>query len=185
MSKYKSVLSTQVIQCNPQIRGGTLLCVDPSSGSLGSLPGYAVFKKGLLVDAGIIALPRGTRAIANRLWQLHRALHDEFEQPDLLAVEWIAPVFPTAKGRDGRAGHFTHKSASSLTKSVGAIMSVWDVPTIEPTPATWHSITPPGYVKSDCHDAQMLGWACLTVLARVLGEPDPVIHLLSPGGSHV
>jgi len=178
MSKYKSKLAQEVVQYEALLRGGTLLAIDPSSGSAGSLPGYALFQKGQLVDAGTIQLPRHGRHIANRLWQLRECLLTAFDKPDILAVEWIAPVFPARKAGPGGAPQFLHKSASALMKSVGAIMSVWDVPCIEPAPTTWHTMTPPGYVKNDANDAQMVGWCALTVLARVLGQPDPIIHLL-------
>lgn len=154
------------------IASGHMLCLDPSSGSQGSLPGFAIFEAGVLKDAGVITLPRGTRPIANRLWLLRHTLETEFERPDLLAVEWIAPVIPTGKGT------FLHKSAAALIKSVGAVLATWDVPVIEPKPTTWHTMTPPGYIKSDARDAQMLGWCALTVLARLRGEPDPLVHFL-------
>ena len=183
-AKYKSKLAQEVGQYADLIKNGRMLAIDPSSGSAGSLPGYALFEAGRLVDAGTLGLPRGTRALSNRLYLLRAALASEFPQPDILAVELIAPVMPTGKG------HFLYKSASSLLKSVGAILSVWDVPVIEPSPATWHSMTPPNYVKSDTADACMLGWATLITLARVLGEPEPtptfpqgigVVEVLAPG----
>ena len=169
MAKHKSKLAEEIVKYADLLQEGYMLALDPSSGSAGSLPGYAIFKKGKLQDAGTIGLPRGTRAIHNRLWLLRNALETEFEKPDILAVEWIAPVIPTGRGT------FLHKSAAALIKSVGAILAVWDVPVIEPTPAAWHSMAPAGYQKTDARDAQMVGWCALTTLARELGQPDPSI----------
>lgn len=180
-SKFRSKLSLEVAQYEQQLKHGTLLAIDPSSGSAGSLPGYALFKAGQLVDAGVIGIPRGTKQIANRLWQLRESLVTEFQKPDILAVEWIAPVIPTAKGT------FLHKSASALIKSVGAIFSAWDVPVIEPSPVTWHSMVPADYKKTDTKDAVAVGWCALVVLARALGEPDPpmpdILKTVQPEGT--
>jgi hypothetical protein len=165
--KYTSRLAQEIEQHADALQQGYVLAIDPSSGSSGSLPGYAVFRAGRLVDAGLIGLPRGTRAIANRLYLLRNALATEFEKPDVLVIELISPVMPSKNGT------FLHKSAASLIKSVGAILSTWDVPTLEVSPTTWHSMTPPTYTKTDVNDAIMIGWAALITLARVRGEPEP------------
>lgn len=172
MAKYKSRLQEDVAKYAELIASGEMLCIDPSSGSSGSLPGYALFRAGQLVDAGTISIPRGGRAIHSRLWLLRNALETEFKKPDILCVELIAPVIPTGKGT------FLHKSAAALIKSVGAILSCWDVPVIEPSPMSWHAVAPKDYVKSDAKDAQMLGWCALITLARVRGETEPQIRLL-------
>lgn len=177
VTKYKSKLAGEVGQYETQLRAGTALAIDPSSGSAGSLPGFALFKAGQLVDAGTIQIPR-TGHIGNRLFKLREALVTEFEKPDILIVELIAPVMPS------KNGNFLHKSAAALIKSVGAILSAWDVPILEVSPTTWHSMTPPDYVKGDCLDAQMIGWAAFVVLARVLGEPEPEVRLLHEVKKH-
>jgi hypothetical protein len=165
--KYKSQLSQDVVTYADIIMEKSMLCLDPSSGSSGSVPGYALFKAGVLVDAGTVALPRGTRSIQNRLYLLRKALEAEFEQPDILNIEKI--------GIHAGAAKFVHKGTMSLIKSVGTCISVWDCPTIETAPMTWHSLLPKtGYVKTDSHDAVCLGLAALTLLARHQGMPDPV-----------
>jgi hypothetical protein len=171
MAKYKSKLALEVEQYQDILANGEMLAVDPSSGSQGSLPGYALFRKGQLVDAGTIELPRGSRPLANRLFLLRETLEKAFQKPDLLTIELISPVMP-AKG-----GAFLHKHASSLIKAVGSILSTWDVPVLEVSPMTWHSMTPPEYKKGDIADACMIGWAVYLTLARVQGEKDPPIHL--------
>ena len=171
LSKKASRLAQEVGKFQTEIQQGYMLAIDPSSGSSGSLPGFAIFEAGKLVDAGTISLPRGTKQIHSRLFLLRDTLEKEFKKPDILAVEWIAPIFPGAKNA------FFQKSASSLMKSVGAIMSVWDCPVIEPAPTTWHTMTPPGYEKNDANDACMIGNAALIVLARVLGETEPKVQL--------
>jgi len=167
--KSKSKLALGILQHAEILDRGTMLAIDPSSGSQSSLPGYALFKAGKLVDAGVVNLPKGTTALSNRLFQLRNALFQEFEQPDLLAVELISPVMPSG-------GRF-QKNTGSLIKAVGAILSVWDVPVVEPSPTTWHTMTPASYIKGDMHDACMIGWSCYITLARVRGEPEPTVIL--------
>lgn len=169
MGRYQSKLSQEVEQYADQILSGRMLAIDPSSGSHSSLPGYALFEAGKLVDCGTVDLPQGTRALHNRLYLLRHTLQNEFDKPDLLAVEKIAPVMPS------KGGSFLHANASSLIKSVGAILSCWDVPTVEPAPMTWHSMTPPEYRKNDVADACAIGWSVLITLARVRGEVEPVM----------
>lgn len=171
MGKYKSKLAQEVSQYSDILQNGEMLAVDPSSGSQGSLPGYALFRKGKLVDAGTIELPRGTRPLANRLFLLRDTLEKAFDKPDLLTIELISPVMP-AKG-----GAFLHKHASSLIKSVGSILSTWDVPVLEVSPMTWHSMTPPEYKKDDVQDACMIGWAVFITLARLTGTEEPKVTL--------
>lgn len=171
MAKYKSKLALEVEQYRDLVQNGEMLAVDPSSGSSGSLPGYALFRKGQLVDAGTIELPRGTRPLANRLFLLRNALATSFDKPDLLTIELISPVMPS------KGGAFLHKNASSLIKAVGAILSTWDVPVLEVSPMTWHSMTPPTYKKDDVQDACMIGWAVFLTLARLNGTQEPDIVL--------
>lgn len=182
MGKYKSKLAGEVALYEDILRGGTLLAIDPSSGSSGSAPGYAIFEAGALIDAGTIAIPRGGQHIASRLWQLRNSLEKDFRQPDILAVELISPIMPTKNGT------FTNKSATSLIKSVGAVISAWNVPTVEVSPITWHKcvddvlkleVPMRRYVKSDAKDAVAVGWAVLCTLALVLGEtPPPMPEIL-------
>jgi hypothetical protein len=167
MAKYKSKLALEIERHAGVLKTGNVLAIDPSSGSQGSVPGYALFKAGQLQDAGTIALPRGTKALSNRLFLLRDTLEKEFQKPDLLIVELISPVMPAKNGQ------FLHANGSSLIKAVGAILSCWDVPVLEVAPMTWHSMTPPTYKKSDTHDACMIGWAAFITLARVTGEPEP------------
>jgi len=171
MAKYKSKLAVEVQKYTDILMNGEMLAVDPSSGSSGSLPGYALFRKGQLMDAGTIELPRGTRPLANRLFLLRNALATAFDRPDLLTIELISPVMPS------KGGTFLHKNASSLIKSVGAILSTWDTPVLEVSPMTWHSMTPPTYKKGDVQDACMIGWAVYVTAARLAGEAEPQIYL--------
>lgn len=174
MGKYVSKLAQNVTKYTDLIREGYLLCIDPSSGSHGSVPGYAVFRKGKLEDMGVVELPRGNRHIANRLFLLRNTLEKSFEKPDILVVELISPIMPSGGGgwKGGRM-----KATGQLMKSVGAILSQWDAPVLEVSPITWHTMTPPGYVKDDPSDAAMLGNAVYITLARALGETEPEVQL--------
>lgn len=138
---------------------GTMLAIDPSSGSQGSLPGYALFKAGKLEDCGILRLPPGSRTLSNRLYLLHQAM-SQFPQPDVLALELISPI---GVGRNvvGQA---------SLIKACGVIQSVWDVPILEVAPVTWKRFVPTNYVKSDVADACMIGLCVYQVMASLRGD---------------
>ena len=171
MSKaYKSKLSQEVSQYADQLLSGYCICIDPSSGSQGSVPGYAIFRGGKLDDAGTIELPRGSRVLSNRLFLLQQALRTEFEQPDLLIVEGVPMVMGSTGG-----GNF-HRGNGALIKAVGATIATWDCPILEPTPMAWHALLKgdqkASYVKTDANDAVMLGYCCLTHLARSRGEAD-------------
>jgi hypothetical protein len=138
---------------------GHMLCIDPSSGSrgwkgsgTGSMPGYAVFKKGVLVDSGIIEIPGLSRDVGYRLQDLATILRTEFELPDLLVVEKIS----------GRA-------RVSLVKSAGAILaSVLAPAIIEIAPRSWQAWVPANRwtraTKSDENDAKGIGYALIEML---------------------
>lgn len=164
----KSKLATEIVKYADAMFHGTCLSIDPSSGSAGSLPGYAVFKRGELIDYGVVSIPPGTRSVYNRLYLLHKALFEGFTQPDILLVEHIA------------TGMGNYAVGKALVQSVGAIISVWDVPTVEVSPATWRArINKETYVKSDAQDAVTLYCAARQVLEEELGgfELYPMIDI--------
>ena len=140
-----------------KIETGTLLAIDPSSGSEKSQPGYALFKQGKLVDSGLVRIRPGVE-LSNRLYNLSKSLREDFDQPDLLVTEHLAPFMGEGKG-----SFFSTRNVISLHQSVGVIMSIWDVPVLTVSPRSWHALTPDNYLKSDENDAIMIGW---TVLAK-------------------
>lgn len=164
--KSKSRLAREVVQYADVLATGRLLAIDPASGA-SSMPGFAVFERGQLVAAGVLEIPR--RELANRLWYIAECIRTELPKPDIMCVELISPVMPSKGG-----GGFINKGSGSLLKSVGAILSVHDVPILEVAPVTWQTMKPPEYVKSDAWDAAMIGWAAYIMLARETGAVEPI-----------
>ena len=137
-----------------------MLCVDPSSGSrgwkgrAGSMPGYALFRAGTLVDSGIIEIPKLGRESCYRIQDLGSILREQFEVPDLLVVEKVS----------GRA-------RVSLVKSAGAIIaSVLASRIIEIAPRSWQKWVRPDQwtraIKSDENDAKAMGYALINMLEK-------------------
>lgn len=133
------------------IQRGTVLAIDPSSGSEGSMPGYAYYVQGELTSYGTIELPAGTE-IHIRLQVLCRTLIDQFQVPDVLILENIAPYI------NGNS-----KGVINLHKSIGVVTA--SIPCkylIEIAPMSWKTrLRRAGleqiYVKSDVNDAIYMG----------------------------
>jgi hypothetical protein len=105
---------------------GTLLAVDPSCISHGSLPGYAWFNKGKLVETGTISGIRPTETLEKRLQFLGKFCREEFEEPDILAIEHIQ--------MGGRI------SMQSTIRATGAIIGNFETEhVISVSPLTWQS----------------------------------------------
>lgn len=167
MSKKElTSLEKQIVSHVSPLKKGSVLAIDPSSGSYSSQPGYAIYKDGVLEDSGIVEIHSGDH-ISNRLHRLSKCLRDEFAQPDILVTENIPP-FMAEKG----SSPFSTRNVISLHQSVGVIMSVWDVPVITVSPRTWRSYIPDKYIKHDEHDAIMIGWAALQAAKGLEGEKD-------------
>lgn len=162
MSKF----SSQVKGSAKAILEGTLLSIDPSSGSRNSQPGYSLWNQGRLVDSGIINVPLKSD-LNRRLFYLADCLRSSFSAPTVLATENIPP-FMSGKG--------FHKSILSLQRAVGVIMSIWDVPLIEVAPASWRSKIPELYNKNDEADAIMIGWVTIQEARTALRLPKQPIE---------
>jgi len=141
------------------IQGGHMLCIDPSCGSTGSMPGYAIYKEGELKDSGIIEIPDVHRDLPYRLQDLLSTLQVSFQKPDLLVIEDIAS---RRFGRGGQSGH------ASLLRSTGTIMSAYpDTKVLAIRPQSWRKMLPEGWVKGDEWDAIALGHRALEVCRRI------------------
>jgi hypothetical protein len=142
---------------------GTVLVIDPSSGSSSSQPGYALFSGGNLTDSGTIVINHA-KEVPRRLQDIAKALQKDFPPVDVLIIEDI-PV--RSFGRNAHA-HAT------LLKSVGAILSAAQYDKfIEISPSVWHAwlskdpAIAKGYAKGDEWDAKVMGF-CVLDLARTL-----------------
>ena len=135
------------------IKKGLMLCIDPSSGGQGSHVGYALFDKGILIEAGEINMSdHWDQPVSVRLFHLSECLKQSFTtEVDLLVVEKIRSV---SRGRAYTANH-------QLMWSVGAIQaSIPHKKTVEIHPRTWQGVvsrTWLKYSKSDMNDSIGIG----------------------------
>lgn len=168
--KGKALTNTEkaILKHADVILTGHILCVDPSSGSHSSLPGYAIYKQGELVESGVVQVDLGER-IHSRLFEINRTFREEFEVPDLLVLEWIPPM-------SFKSGLHT-KAVASLHKGIGAIMAAIPTPLLEVHPRTWQKFNTASYVKTDENDAIGIGFAVIQISKQLLareqaGETD-------------
>lgn len=160
------------------VLAGRVLVIDPSTGSMsfdgGSLPGYAVYIGGALIDSGVIQVPTVKDKHA-RLWEIGRSLREDFhydhelkhipwslwgEVPtpswDVLVIEDVAAK-RWIKGKGGRMFGSARQQAP-LHRAIGAVhASVEAKHVVEVHPGTWHTVAPDGYIKTDEGDALCMG----------------------------
>lgn len=149
LPKYKQMIA----DCRECIIDGCMLAVDPSTGSTSSMPGYAVFKNGELIESGTITVDlKGNRA--ERLFEINRTLREDFKEYtfDVIAVE--------------SAGYFIGKmnpaSIISLQRAIGAIIAAFPVKCLVEVPSNvWQKHKFKGYVKGDEQDAICIGLCVL------------------------
>lgn len=165
-ARTKTIIASQCERNSGLILKGTLLAIDPSSGSQSSQPGYALFEKGVLKEMGIVDV--GTRyskggALASRLFLLRETLVEQF-QPDVLAIERC----PFGYG---------NTSAAKLQQVMGCVKSTWDIPCIEVSPSSWkrwteslERLSGTSYEKRDDMDAAVMGVCVIGHALEV--EPD-------------
>jgi hypothetical protein len=175
--KPRNKMQMRVLEHLEQVLGGRLLAIDPSSGSAQSLPGYAIYEKGELIDSGVIDVPT-TQAINCKLYQISRCLREEFQAPDVLVIESIAPYFSSAKGG------FRNRSVMNLHRGVGAIMAGVNCERlIEVAPASWRQKIPEDYEKTDENDAIMMGYTVIAEACAATDTPIPKLRLELSGNS--
>jgi hypothetical protein len=170
------------------IADGTVIAVDPSSGSAASMPAFALASKGFVVNSGRIVLPLKTNntvweedlgktkmPLHLRLFILQQELRRIVTRPDVLAIESLPP-FMSAAG-----GDFRNQGTVNLHQSAGCIMSAWAIPWVLPVAIRSHQVlmqklTDGKYVKSDENDALSI-LVCLFHTAGVmLKNEHEVIH---------
>lgn len=155
-NKIRLALHSQVRRYLEEILFGTMHCYDPSVGSRSSMPGYAIYEEGELVESGTIEVAPSW-SLAARMQAIGEAVRD-FGVPDVAAVEGL-PARAYGRGRS-RSAH------ASLLQGRGAIVSnIQTEAVISVDARVWHGYTDPDYVKGDAEDAEMVGW-CLLCLAE-------------------
>lgn len=164
LSKTTRVYS-EFVEHHGLVLRGVLLCIDPSIGSNSSMPGWAVYDAGLLIESGTIAInPSGS--VPERLQVLNRKMRGLISQwdPDILIYEEI----PAQRYGGGNAN-----AHASLLKALGATLAVagpraW----LGLHPLTWKRLARSSYVKSDEADAIELGYVAL-IISRWFSEQAP------------
>ena len=143
---------------------GKVMCIDPSTGSQSSMPGYAYYEKGVMIESGIIEVDHRLNS-SLRLYEIARTIREDFPVADLLIVEFIPPVT--------YVGGMNSIALMALQRSIGAIVSAHPYEHLLEIPASaWKAYKPEGYVKSDEWDAVCLGNCAITVAREILEEPD-------------
>jgi hypothetical protein len=147
----------------PRLQRSLVLTIDPASGG-SSQPGYAVTSGGILLEYGIITLPKGS-LIHHRLNKLRLAVDKlvaQYGAFDVLILEKIAVAFGGQKGRGG----IVTQGVVHLHWSCGVVLSAYPWPVvIQVTPQTWHAwvrkqMDEKLYKKTDANDALVL--TCVT-----------------------
>lgn len=150
----------QIAENIQYILNGVFISIDPSIGSSSSMPGYAVYREGELVESGIFSIAHRDASIPDRLRALHnhvRKLYTKYE-PDALVYEDI----PVSR-HGGRAD-----SHASLLKAVGAILAVpGTTGHVGIYPVSWKSEARDTYVKGDEADAIEIGYVAIQVARRI------------------
>lgn len=164
----KTLLDKDLLKdnCYKHVLKGSVLAIDPSIGSKSSMPGYAWFEDGELIECGTFELPR-TLGKHLRLYELGRIMREEFEVPDVLAVERIV-----ARPFKGGAGMNTH-SLASLHKAVGVIMGALPIKhMVEVATKAWMPYIPESMPeKSDMRDAISIG-LCVVAKSEKIAETN-------------
>jgi hypothetical protein len=155
---------------------GTVLCIDPSCGSESSMPGWALFKQGVLISAGTIELPH-RKDLKVRLRMLFEELQGFYVlKPTVILLEEV-PV----KALVIRGIKMKDKSHNSLMQSIGVVKASFpaELPVIDFPASLWSRISrtngwaasPSQHAKSDALDAIRIGKAALHILGA---NPDLV-----------
>lgn len=147
-------------ECTMQLQQGIVVCIDPSIGSSSSMPGYAIYKAGMLLGSGIFELDLN-KDRPHRLQQLSHLLRKLYStwKPDVLVYEEVPAM---------RHGFGNAVSHASLLNAVGVVLSVSGPDYfVGIMPVSWKKLVGEGYVKSDEEDAKQIGRIVISEAARI------------------
>ena len=145
----------------PLILSGKILSVDPSTGSAGSMPGYACFTKGKLIESGILEVNYRQKTHL-KLYEIAKSIREEFEMPDILLVEQISIVIY-------KGSKISPFGMSSLQRSIGAIIGARPFPNLIEIPAaSWKKYKPDNYIKTDEFDSVSIGLCAIEVAKEII-----------------
>lgn len=145
---------------------GTVLTIDPSVGSMSSMPGWAVSERGIITKSGTLSIdPR--KETHEKLRELHRLLRNLSGdiQPDLCIYEQV-PV--SAHGGRSQVSHAT------LLMAVGVTMCAVSADHfIGLAPNVWKAKVRDTYMKSDEADAIEMTWIAIEMAKEILRVDPP------------
>jgi hypothetical protein len=144
---------------------GKLLAVDPSIGSTSSMPGWAFYDAGELIESGTLSI-NPKQSVWARLQDLARLIRQLYKHfgIDILVYEDI----PSQRQGGGNAN-----AHASLLKAQGAIMAVPGPRAyVGIMPISWKRMARSTYVKSDEADAVEIGWIVINI-AQYISIKDP------------
>lgn len=164
-----------------KILTGSLLCIDPSSGSESSQPGWALFQNGVLVEAGVAEINHRLelRSRLRLVWEYFSVWADKV---DIVLIEEI-PVRPIRTKMDANSSGKTWmnaKSHGSLVEAIGATKAAFPVsiPVVKLPASLWHRVSrDQGWAmqastvkKSDYMDAVRIGMTAIFLLGGKVNE---------------
>lgn len=142
---------------------GLVVAIDPSIGSTSSMPGWAVYRAGELIDSGIFQIAP-TKSVPDRLRTLHGHVNKLYNlyTPDVLVYEEIPAQ------RQGGGNAVAH---ASLLKALGVILCVPGPDGyVGIMPVSWKAAARETYTKSDVNDAIEMGYVCIDTARRIRNE---------------
>lgn len=155
-----------IAKCYREVLEGTMLCIDPSTGSKSSRPGFAWYEAGVLKESGEITVDLKANR-SKRLYEIARTVREEFPVPDVLVVEYIPPM----AYRGGASMNGT--SLMALQKAIGAIIGAHPFEHLLEIPVSaWGKYKTADYIKSDEHDAITLGICAIETAKKVLQDKE-------------
>lgn len=168
MTKKKKTKTYEAIsKCYREILEGTVLAIDPSTGSRSSRPGFAWYEAGVLKESGEIIVDLSANR-SKRLYEIARTVREEFPVPDVLVVEYIPPV--TYRGS---ATRMNGTSLMALQKAIGAIIGAHPFEHLIEIPAvSWSRYKPDNYVKTDEWDSIVIGLCAVEIAKTVLKDKE-------------
>ena len=145
-----TIIYSELVAARKLLLKGNVLSIDPSIGSLSSMPGWALYQGGELVSSGCLEIdPKGAKW--ERLKEVYRLLRNMSKQHtiDVCVYEQV-PV--SAHGGRSQVSH------ASLLMAVGVTMVAVDARAfIGIPPITWKKHVSSDYVKGDEEDAIQMG----------------------------
>jgi hypothetical protein len=157
---------SQIRGCLTQLIEGMVLSVDPSIGSTSSMPGWAVYRAGVLMASGTIEID-ASLPVWKRLRRLVHGIRKLYKlwEPDVCVYEDI----PAQRHGGGNA-----EAHASLLKAVGAILSVSGPDYyVGLHPLSWKKMIRSTYVKGDREDAEEIGYIAIQEARRIREEDPP------------